>query len=254
MQRPQSRAADRRRPAEPPAQAPGAAGPREQACLPPRCPPAAGAADGDRPKRVPSDGSRDPRRRSAALLDESRRRRRRGDAAAARARFEPERASVTIRGLEPGDLGWLVERHGVLYAHEYGWDQSFERLVASIAADFNPDTDRAWIAERDGSALGAVLCVHHDDTDGQAPHAARRARGARPGPRHAPRPRSHPPRQAAAATRPSRSGPTTSSTPPAASTSAKASRSSTRRRNRAFGHDLVEQTWSLTLSAWTETS
>ena len=68
-----------------------------------------------------------------------------------------------IRDREPGDLGWLVERHGVLYAREYGWDESFERLVAQIAADFDPARDRAWIAEHSGRRAGAVLCVHHDD-------------------------------------------------------------------------------------------
>ena len=67
---------------------------------------------------------------------------------------------VVIRGLEAGDLGWLVERHGVLYAREYGWDGSFERLVAGIAAAFDPERDRAWIAEVDGVRAGAVLCVH----------------------------------------------------------------------------------------------
>src|SRR4051812_827480 len=76
--------------------------------------------------------------------------------------IEPE-DTLLIRGLEPGDLGWLVERHGVLYAREYGWDDSFERLVASIAADFDPQQDRAWIAETNGKRAGAVLCVHHDD-------------------------------------------------------------------------------------------
>src|SRR4051794_21247138 len=75
--------------------------------------------------------------------------------------FAPDR-TVTIRGPQPGDLGWLVERHGVLYAREYGWDESFERLVAQIAADFDPAQDRAWIAEVDGQRAGAVLCVHHD--------------------------------------------------------------------------------------------
>ena len=74
-----------------------------------------------------------------------------------------EPREVVVRGLEPGDLGWLVERHGVLYAREYGWDQSFERLVAQIAADFDPTSDRAWVAETH-ERLGAVLCVHHDDT------------------------------------------------------------------------------------------
>jgi len=71
---------------------------------------------------------------------------------------------LIIRDREPGDLGWLVERHGVLYTREYGWDESFERLVAQIAADFDPHHDRAWIAEHNGRRAGAVLCVHHDDT------------------------------------------------------------------------------------------
>ena len=79
-----------------------------------------------------------------------------------RVRRALEPAPLRARGLEPGDLGWLVERHGVLYAREYGWDQSFERLVASIAAEFNPDTDRGWIAETT-RAVGAVLCVHEDE-------------------------------------------------------------------------------------------
>ena len=68
--------------------------------------------------------------------------------------------TVTIRDRQPGDLGWLVERHGVLYTREYGWDESFERLVAKIAAEFDPATDRAWIAEINQQRAGAVLCVH----------------------------------------------------------------------------------------------
>jgi DNA-binding MarR family transcriptional regulator/N-acetylglutamate synthase-like GNAT family acetyltransferase len=76
-----------------------------------------------------------------------------------RAAIEPAR-HVVIRDLRIGDLGWLVERHGVLYAREYGWDASFERLVAQIAADFDPVRDRAWIAELNGERAGAVLCVH----------------------------------------------------------------------------------------------
>src|SRR3954469_8870229 len=75
--------------------------------------------------------------------------------------IEPD-DTLLIRGLEPGDLGWMVERHGVLYAREYRWDGSFERLVARIAADFDPVTDRAWIAEHNGRRAGAVLCVHED--------------------------------------------------------------------------------------------
>jgi DNA-binding MarR family transcriptional regulator/GNAT superfamily N-acetyltransferase len=76
-----------------------------------------------------------------------------------RAAIEPSR-DVTLRDLRIGDLGWLVERHGVLYAREYGWDGSFERLVAGIAAAFDPQRDRAWVAEVDGTRAGAVLCVH----------------------------------------------------------------------------------------------
>src|SRR3954454_12856365 len=58
---------------------------------------------------------------------------------------------TTIRGPRPGDLGWLVERHGALYAEEYGWDSSFERLVAGIVARFDPTRDAAWIAEAGGA-------------------------------------------------------------------------------------------------------
>jgi DNA-binding MarR family transcriptional regulator/N-acetylglutamate synthase-like GNAT family acetyltransferase len=73
------------------------------------------------------------------------------------------RGEVALRGLEPGDLGWIVARHGVLYTREYGWDGSFEVLVASIMGAFRPDLDRAWIAELDGRRAGCVLCVHADE-------------------------------------------------------------------------------------------
>jgi GNAT superfamily N-acetyltransferase len=70
-----------------------------------------------------------------------------------------------MRALDrPGDLGWVVERHGVLYAAEHGWDQSFEALVARIVADFaagprDPARETGWIAEVDGRRAGCVLCV-----------------------------------------------------------------------------------------------
>jgi GNAT superfamily N-acetyltransferase len=70
---------------------------------------------------------------------------------------------VALRGLEPGDLGWMAERHGVLYAREYGWDQSFEILVAQIMGAFRPGVDRGWIATLDGRRAGCVLCVHQDE-------------------------------------------------------------------------------------------
>jgi GNAT superfamily N-acetyltransferase len=68
----------------------------------------------------------------------------------------------------PGDLGWMVQAHGEIYAAEYGWDSSFEALVARIVADFAADPDRpgqrGWIAELDGQRAGCVLCVPADDT------------------------------------------------------------------------------------------
>jgi DNA-binding MarR family transcriptional regulator/GNAT superfamily N-acetyltransferase len=79
--------------------------------------------------------------------------------------------SVTLRGPEPGDYGWVVARHGVLYAREYGWDASFEALVARIVADFaggyDPARERVWLAEVDGERAGCVFCVHRDDTTAQ---------------------------------------------------------------------------------------
>ncbi len=68
-----------------------------------------------------------------------------------------------LRPLIPGDIGWVIARHGEIYSREFGWDETFEYLVAEIAAgvmkSFNPDRERAWIAERDGIRLGAVFLV-----------------------------------------------------------------------------------------------
>ncbi len=75
---------------------------------------------------------------------------------------------VVLRAPLPGDLGWMVQRHGALYAHEYGWDETFEGLVARIAADFaaghDPRREAAWIAEVDGEPGGSIMCVRDDDT------------------------------------------------------------------------------------------
>lgn len=76
-----------------------------------------------------------------------------------------------LRSLAPGDLGWVVHRHGVLYAEEYGWDATFEALVARIVADHvdNRDARRenAWIAEMDGESVGCVFCVKKDEQTAQ---------------------------------------------------------------------------------------
>ena len=68
-----------------------------------------------------------------------------------------------LRSHEPGDMGWVTHRHGVLYAQEYGWDEHFEALVAQIVADFinnyNPERERCWIAEINGEIVGSVFVV-----------------------------------------------------------------------------------------------
>jgi DNA-binding MarR family transcriptional regulator/GNAT superfamily N-acetyltransferase len=78
------------------------------------------------------------------------------------------RPDVTLRAPAPGDLGWVVERNGALYAAEHGWDSSYEALVARIVADFlaghDPDRERGWVAELRGERVGAVFCVRKDDT------------------------------------------------------------------------------------------
>ena len=78
------------------------------------------------------------------------------------ARSEPKTPYI-LRSHQPGDMGWVVHRHGVLYAQEYGYDESFEALVAEIAAKFIQNLDRkregCWMAEKGGEIVGSVFLV-----------------------------------------------------------------------------------------------
>lgn len=77
-----------------------------------------------------------------------------------------QNVGYVIRPLLPGDLGWVVHRHGVLYAEEYGWDATFEALVARVVADYVDQHDsaleNAWIAELDGEPVGSVFCCKRE--------------------------------------------------------------------------------------------
>ncbi|MDX2203432.1 MAG: helix-turn-helix domain-containing GNAT family N-acetyltransferase [Hyphomicrobiaceae bacterium] len=77
-------------------------------------------------------------------------------------------AACTLRGLAPGDIGWVVHRHGALYAQEYGLDATFEALVAKVAAEFverfDPAGERAWIAEVEGRIVGSVFLTRKSQT------------------------------------------------------------------------------------------
>jgi GNAT superfamily N-acetyltransferase len=73
---------------------------------------------------------------------------------------------IVLRDPQPGDMGWVIEQHGAIYAKEYGWNWEFEALVAGICADFvknfQSEWERCWIAELGGQRVGSVFVVKID--------------------------------------------------------------------------------------------
>jgi DNA-binding MarR family transcriptional regulator/GNAT superfamily N-acetyltransferase len=80
--------------------------------------------------------------------------------------------AVVIRNHRPGDLGWMLERHGVVYAEEYGWGAPFEAVVARVVAEFaeghDPAREACWLAELEGRRVGSVMLVRHPEREGVA--------------------------------------------------------------------------------------
>lgn len=82
-------------------------------------------------------------------------------------RPDDQSAPYILRPPRPGDMGWIVHRQGLLYAQEYGWDETFEALVSEIVAkfvrNFDPKRERCWIAERDGEIVGSIFMAKESE-------------------------------------------------------------------------------------------
>jgi DNA-binding MarR family transcriptional regulator/GNAT superfamily N-acetyltransferase len=93
------------------------------------------------------------------------------------------KSTYLLRQHQPGDMGWIVYRQAILYAEEYGWDNTYEALAAEIVAQFiknyDPKRERAWIAEKDGQRVGGVFVVKESEETAKLRllHVEREARG-----------------------------------------------------------------------------
>lgn len=80
----------------------------------------------------------------------------------------PKKLPFRLRRPKAGDMGWVVQRHGEIYAAEYGWNWEFEGLVAGVVSqfvkNFDPKRERCWIAERNGKRIGAIFCFQKTAT------------------------------------------------------------------------------------------
>ena len=78
---------------------------------------------------------------------------------------------TTLRGPRPGDFGWIVQRHGLLYAQEEGWDARFEGVVAGVISDFiktfDPAREACWIAEHETAPVGSIMLARENDAVGR---------------------------------------------------------------------------------------
>jgi len=80
-------------------------------------------------------------------------------------------SAKVLRAPRPGDFGWIVQRHGLLYAQEEGWDARFEGVVAGVVSDFiktfDPAREACWIAEHEGQPVGSIMLARESDTIGR---------------------------------------------------------------------------------------